>query len=102
LAIQNLDPKDEIFIANLKAAVEETRQIAGGASKPTIDPNLSISGKVSISPKVIGQVKPTDTIFIYAKAMEGPKVPLAIIKSTADKLPMAFLLSDEAIHGSTI
>jgi cytochrome c-type biogenesis protein CcmH len=34
-------------------------------------------------------------VFIYAKAIEGPKLPLAIIKSTAGQLPTTFILSDE-------
>ena len=56
---------------------------------------LSISGTVSISDTVSSSVNPNDTLFIYARAETGPKMPLAILRLKASDLPTSFTLTDE-------
>lgn len=57
--------------------------------------SLSISGTVAISDTVSSSVNPSDTLFIYARAETGPKMPLAILRLKASDLPTAFTLTDE-------
>ena len=52
------------------------------------------AGRVSIDPALAAQVSPQDIVFIYANAAEGPRLPLAIIRTTVDKLPYDFILDD--------
>ena len=54
----------------------------------------SISGKVSLSPALAGKVAPTDTVFILARAAEGPKMPLAVLRKQVQDLPLTFTLDD--------
>jgi len=56
--------------------------------------NKSVSGRVTIDPSVAGQYAPEDTVFIYARAVTGPKMPLAIMQVKASDLPMDFKLDD--------
>lgn len=56
---------------------------------------LSISGTVSISDTISSNVKSSDTLFIYARAETGPKMPLAILRLKASDLPTSFTLTDE-------
>jgi len=72
-----------------QAAPAETAQALPGAPGMT-----SISGRVSLSPALAARVAPGDTVFIFARAAEGPRMPLAIVKRTAADLPASFTLDD--------
>ncbi len=67
---------------------------AGAMPKPQSDGTERLSGRVVLSPELAAQVSPKDTVFIYANAAEGPRMPLAIIRTTVDKLPYDFVLDD--------
>ena len=53
-----------------------------------------IKGTVNITPALAKRVSPSDTLFIYAQAMQGPRAPLAIIRLKAKDLPAKFSLND--------
>lgn len=55
---------------------------------------LSISGTVTIDDAVASSANPNDTLFIYARAESGPKMPLAILRLKASDLPTTFTLTD--------
>lgn len=63
-------------------------------AKPASDGTERITGRVSIDPALAAQVSPQDIVFIYANAAEGPRMPLAIIRTRVDKLPYDFVLDD--------
>ena len=54
----------------------------------------SISGRVSVVKNLAAKVAPTDTVFIYATPVSGSKMPVAIYRTTADQLPLDFVLDD--------
>ena len=53
-----------------------------------------LKGTVTITPALAKKVSPTDTLFIYAQAIQGPRAPLAIIRLQAKDLPASFSLND--------
>ena len=57
--------------------------------------SLSVSGQVSISSDLATKVSANDTLFIYARAKSGPKMPLAILRLKASDLPATFTLTDD-------
>lgn len=63
-------------------------------AKPASDGTERLIGRVSIDPSMASKVSPQDTVFIYANAAEGPRMPLAIIRTTVAKLPYDFVLDD--------
>ena len=54
-----------------------------------------LKGTVTITPALAKKVSPTDTLFIYAQAISGPRAPLAIMRLQAKDLPAAFSLNDK-------
>jgi len=54
----------------------------------------SITVSVSLSDKFKNKVNPTDIVFIYAKAMSGPPMPLAAAKIQVKDLPVDVVLND--------
>lgn len=54
----------------------------------------SVSGVVMLAPGATERVAPTDTLFVFARAVEGSRMPLAIIRTQAGSLPFKFTLDD--------
>lgn len=55
---------------------------------------VSLSIKVSLSPKLAGKVPAGASLLVFAKAAGGPPMPLAVQKLDAGKLPMTVTLND--------
>ena len=49
---------------------------------------------MSLAPALAGKVAPTDTVYIFARAADGPRMPLAILRKQVKDLPVAFTLDD--------
>lgn len=83
------------FLAKQKGGKEKLAQLSRDkAAKKTAAGPVTITGKVSVSAALAGKVAPTDTIFIFARAANGPKVPLAVVRKPAKELPIQFTLDD--------
>jgi cytochrome c-type biogenesis protein CcmH len=54
----------------------------------------AIAGRVDIAPALAAQVALSDTVFIYARAIDGPRMPLAVLRVPARELPKQFRLDD--------
>lgn len=68
-----------------RPSVGQIQPASGGAQ---------ISGVVELSPALAEKVLPTDTVFVFAKAVSGPPMPLAVIRTQAKNLPQKFVLND--------
>lgn len=54
----------------------------------------NLQGSVRLSPAVARLAAPTDTVFVFARAAEGPRMPLAILRYQVKDLPVNFKLDD--------
>ena len=95
-----LAPPGSDFAKGLASSVDEARAASGApkvaaksAPTPAATP-ASIQGIVSLSPTLKSKVAPDDTVFIFARAAQGPRMPLAILKRKANELPITFTLDD--------
>ena len=61
-----------------------------------------VTGRVMLSPQLAAKVSPGDTVFIFAKAIEGPRMPLAIVRKTVADLPISFVLDDSMAMAPTM
>lgn len=104
-------PADSEFARSLQGSLEEARARAEGrlsvAALPDIMPSrpapggaavggASITGNVKLAPQLVARVKPDDTVFIFARAEKGPRMPLAIVSYKASELPLRFSLDDSS------
>jgi len=54
----------------------------------------SIRVSVKLSPALASKAAPGDTLFIFARAAQGPKMPLAIVRKQVKDLPITVTLDD--------
>lgn len=57
--------------------------------------DASISGTVTLSGAIAAKAAPNDTLFIYARAETGPRMPLAIHRLKVSDIPATFTLNDD-------
>ena len=100
---RQLAPATGEFIAGLDQSLQAARDAAATqpntASTPSSAasaPGPALRGTVSLAPALAGKVKPNDTVFIFARAEQGPRMPLAILKRKASELPITFTLDDSS------
>jgi cytochrome c-type biogenesis protein CcmH len=102
--------KDAEVERSLRLYIDKARSqlIAAGEDIPTTDEIMGVTAvsgdvaasganvqvKVDISSEVRSRFNPGDTVFVYAKAAAGPKMPLAAQRLTLAQLPATVTLDD--------
>lgn len=94
-------PKDSDLGKALASGIERARALRSGepapsAAAPSASGATAISGQVRIAPALKDDVAPNDTVFIFARAAQGPRMPLAIVRKQVKDLPAAFVLDDSS------
>ena len=113
---QQLAQPGSEFAAGLQSSIQQARAAVGGApslaasgtavqqgaagsgaaqavAAAVADPT---SGVVQLAGALASKVAPTDTVFVFARAAQGPRMPLAILKRKASELPLTFRLDDSS------
>jgi cytochrome c-type biogenesis protein CcmH len=71
----------------IQGSINEARSLAGA-------PVRALNGRVSLAKSLAAQASPDDTVFIFARAAEGPPMPLAVKRVRVRDLPLEFSLDD--------
>jgi cytochrome c-type biogenesis protein CcmH len=89
-----LPPESEVGqqVAKLLAELETggSEQSPGGGSVPS----AKLKVEVSLHPAFSEWVKPDDTVFVLARAAQGPRTPLAVQRYRVRDLPVRLILDD--------
>jgi cytochrome c-type biogenesis protein CcmH len=87
--------------AIIQANIDEARRLAGMpalAATPAVQTpapgGRQIRGRVELAPELQGSVPADATVFIYARAAQGPRMPLAVLRKQVSELPVDFVLDD--------
>lgn len=106
--LPQIDPASE-DATELKRLIAEAETRAGtapgatltDASPPAAEPApqsdaapAAVEVQVTLAPELAARVTPETTLFVYAKAAAGPKMPLAVHRGTAAELPLTVRLDD--------
>ena len=108
-------PPDSEIARSVRGSVAQAVQLEGGGAgaAPAMAANPStaaspkkegtsaavagagkIVGEVRIAPALAAQIAPGDTLFVFARAVQGPRMPLAIFRQPVGDWPRAFALDD--------
>jgi cytochrome c-type biogenesis protein CcmH len=84
-------PQDDVHKGVGKASADKGAQQKPAAAKAGAE---AVSGRVELAASVKDKAKPDDVVFIFARAVDGPRMPLAALRVRAADLPLDFLLDD--------
>ncbi|HQR55960.1 MAG TPA: c-type cytochrome biogenesis protein CcmI [Burkholderiaceae bacterium] len=88
-APQKAAPASPMAVAPKSEAAKS--EAAKGAAATTV---TTVGGTVNLSDAMKAKVAPTDTVFIFARAAEGSRMPLALTQVKVSELPAKFTLDD--------
>jgi cytochrome c-type biogenesis protein CcmH len=93
-------PSDSQTAATIAANIAQARGSAGpntGIGPPAAAAaaaSASVAGQVSLGEKARRTPRPDETVFVYARPVDGSRLPLAVMKRRVSDLPFAFVLDD--------
>src|SRR5690606_14627638 len=92
-------PADDPVRDSIQAGIERAREQlqADGRELPesvAVQSAAQIRVAVDLADEVRAQVQPGDTVFVFARAVSGPPMPLAVKRLTVAELPATVTLSD--------
>jgi len=83
--------------ARKKAGMPETESMGSGANESVVheDTVRTIQVSVQLNASVNELANSTDTLFIYARPAQGPKMPMSLTRMTVASLPIEVTLTKE-------
>lgn len=94
----SLAPPDSDYVAELRRAIQQARQLAEQAGRP-IDLGPSIRGRIEVAAALKAKLKPEAVVFVFAQPLGGQGMPLAALRVPAGDLPVEFEFDDTMALG---
>jgi cytochrome c-type biogenesis protein CcmH len=92
-------PPNSEMLRSVEASIDEAKTAGGittatASAAPPPGKQATITGTVNLSAALNGKATPNDTVFVFARAAQGPRMPLAILRKQVKDLPTQFSLDD--------
>lgn len=87
----------QINLVRNKLGMPASEAVAVAQTRPAnsaTTASASIQVSVSLDPSLKDRASPQDTLFIFARAVKGPRMPLAIVRKQVKDLPVTVTLDD--------
>lgn len=81
-------------LSQLDGVLADARQRLALQASGKAVASASLRVKVRVDKAVAGKFSPEDTLYVFAKPLQGPPMPLAVIKRPAGALPLSLELDD--------
>jgi cytochrome c-type biogenesis protein CcmH len=79
----------------LGAMLSQVSQKTGNAwQAPAPSTTATITVNVALAPELLEKISDDDIVFIYAKAQQGPPMPVAVARHNVSELPIQVMLTD--------
>jgi cytochrome c-type biogenesis protein CcmH len=97
--LQTSVPPDSALGQALARGIDEARRLSGGKPKAQALSGAgahpeAIRGEVRLAAALKPQAAADDTVFVFVRAAEGPRMPLAVMTTKVKDLPTRFQLDD--------
>ncbi len=83
---------EQIAVADARTGGAPASASSSGAGQKPQDAQLQV--RVTLAPALKDKLLPGDTLFVYARADQGPPMPLAVARVDAGQLPASVTLTD--------
>ncbi len=84
----------EALIARAEKALGRSVAVPAAPQGKSADGGARLTVIVDLDPALKNRVEPDDTVFVFARALAGPPMPLAVVRKSARDLPLTVVLDD--------
>jgi cytochrome c-type biogenesis protein CcmH len=90
----NIAEAENLLGGGAGAAAAPQEDVASAAPATAAAGSATVKGTVRLDQALRARVKDSDTVFVFAQATSGPRMPLAVLRAQVKDLPLQYTLDD--------
>jgi cytochrome c-type biogenesis protein CcmH len=81
-------------IAEARALPSHAASATDASAQAAPNPSGFVAGRIELSKSLAARVAPGDVLFVFARPVDGSRMPVALMRRQASELPLEFRLDD--------